>query len=113
MFLHWFLGPQSRRVKLFVGNLSFFTSSDTLIEVFEEFGEVYDCYIPQDSSNGNSRGFGFITMLKDVADSAINALDGCELDGRPITVNEAKPRGAKGEEDEEDENSEEADAESP
>jgi RNA recognition motif-containing protein len=78
-----------------VGNLSFYTTADMLMEVFEEFGEVRDCYIPEDPVNGNSRGFGFITMDKDAAASSIDSLDGCELDGRIINVNEAKPRAAK------------------
>jgi RNA recognition motif-containing protein len=102
---------RQERVKLFVGNLSFFTTSETLIEVFEEFGSVYDCYIPMDTANGNSRGFGFVTMYKDAAQPAIDALDGCELDGRPITVNEAKPRTPRGEEAEEEETENDADSE--
>ena len=76
-------------MKLYVGNLSFFTSEETLTEVFEEFGEVRDCYIPQDVERGGSRGFGFITMDPEAANEAIDALNGCELDGRPISVNEA------------------------
>jgi len=81
-----------RRRKLYVGNLAFFTNEETLTEVFEEFGQVYDCYIPQDSERGGSRGFGFITMEDDAAIEAIDALDGCELDGRIIAVNEAQLR---------------------
>ena len=61
-----------------------------MAEVFEEFGEVYDCYIPEDPDRGSSRGFGFITMDADAASQAIDALDGCELDGRIIAVNEAQ-----------------------
>lgn len=61
-----------------------------MTEVFEEFGQVYDCYIPQDSERGGSRGFGFITMEQDAALEAIDALDGCELEGRIIAVNEAQ-----------------------
>ena len=89
------LTARQQNIKLFVGNLSFFTQGETLEEVFEEFGTVVDCYIPTDMNNGNSRGFGFVTMEKDAAYAAIDALDGCELDGRMISVNEAKPRGAK------------------
>ena len=81
---------------MYVGNLSFYTTGETLSEVFQEFGTVHDCYIPTDIENGNSRGFGFISLDKEAAEAAIDALDGCELDGRMITVNEAKPRGPRG-----------------
>ena len=74
--------------------MSFYTSSETLIELFEEFGDVLDCYLPEDPVTGNSRGFGFISMENENALDAIDGLDGCELDGRIITVNEAKPRGS-------------------
>ena len=82
--------------------MSFYTTDETLVEVFEEFGEVHDCYIPVDDMNGNSRGFGFITMAREAADAAIDALDGCELDGRAIKVNEAKPRGPSRQEDDDE-----------
>lgn len=77
--------------KLFVGNLSFYTIEETLIQLFEEFGEVYDCYLPKDQARGGnlSRGFGFVTMSPDAAQNAIRELDGCEIDGRNIQVNEA------------------------
>ena len=89
-------------MKLFVGNLSFYTTGGTLAEVFEEFGDVFDCYIPQDPVTNNSRGFGFVSMQTDAANAAIDALDGCELDGRIISVNEAKPRASKPRESESD-----------
>ena len=82
-----------QRMKLYVGNLSFYTTGETLTDVFQEFGSVYDCYIPFDVNNGNSRGFGFITMDKEAAESAVDSLDGIELDGRIISVNEARARG--------------------
>lgn len=91
------------RLKLFVGNLAFHTSGDTLTEVFEEFGKVHDCYIPEDPVTSNSRGFGFITMDIDAASMAVEQLDGCELDGRIITCNEAKPRAPAGTTEDEDE----------
>ena len=53
---------------------------------------MYDCYIPQDTERGGSRGFGFITMEESAALEAIDALDGCELEGRIIAVNEAQIR---------------------
>jgi len=86
--------PRGARQKLYIGNLSFYTVADTLREVFEEFGEVFDCYLPEDPETGGSRGFGFVTLAKDAADDAISATDGCEIDGRIIRVNEAQPKGA-------------------
>lgn len=78
---------------MYVGNLSFYTTQDTLREVFEEFGTVYDCFMPEDPATGNAKGFGFITMDSEAADEAIREMDGtCELDGRLIRLNEAKPK---------------------
>jgi RNA recognition motif-containing protein len=76
--------------KLYIGNLSFYTTEDTLLEVFSEFGKVHDAYIPQDNDRGGSRGFGFVTMDSDAALNAIDGLDGCEIDDRIIAVNEAQ-----------------------
>jgi len=85
--------PRDNRMKLYVGNLSFYTGAGTIRELFEEFGEVYDCYLPEDSSgNGGSRGFGFVTMSKEAAQQAIDELDGCEIDGRLIRVNAAEAK---------------------
>mmetsp|Transcript_43785 Transcript_43785/g.105612 ORF Transcript_43785/g.105612 Transcript_43785/m.105612 type:complete len:123 (-) Transcript_43785:182-550(-) len=81
------------RMKLYVGNLAFYTSSETLSEVFSEFGEVFDVYIPKDIETDRSRGFGFVSMGSEAGNAAIDTLDGCELDGRIISVNAAKPRG--------------------
>jgi RNA recognition motif-containing protein len=82
-----------RRTKLYIGNLSFYTVGETLKEIFEEFGQVYDCYLPEDPTTGGTRGFGFVTMAREDALNAISELDGCEVDGRVIRVNEAKPKG--------------------
>jgi RNA recognition motif-containing protein len=80
--------------KLYIGNLSFYTTEDTLKELFEEFGTVSDCYVPLDLNRGgtSSRGFAFITMERNDAMVALAELDGCELDGRNIQVNEAQPK---------------------
>jgi len=81
-----------------VGNLSFYTVSDTLRELFEQYGKVYDCYMPEDPSTGGGRGFGFITMDPEDAQRAIVEADGTEVDGRLIRVNEAqvkKPSGMR------------------
>ena len=83
---------QENQTKLYVGNLSFYTVEDTLIELFEEFGVVHDCFLPKDRETGGMRGFAFLTMDSDAAQRAIEELSGCELDGRAIKVNEAMPR---------------------
>jgi RNA recognition motif-containing protein len=85
--------PRAKTTKLYGGTLSFYTVVETLAELFEEFGPVADCYLPEDPATGGSRGFGFVSMDKEAAMSAINELDGCELDGRIIRVNEAQPKG--------------------
>jgi RNA recognition motif-containing protein len=77
------------RKKIYVGNLSFDTISETIESLFGEFGEVYDCFLPTDIESGNSRGFGFVTMGAEAAEVAILELDGCEVDGRVIRVNAA------------------------
>merc|ERR1712176_1198144 len=80
------------RTKLYVGNLSFYTTPDTVRALFEEFGEVFDCYLPEDNQTGGTRGFGFVQMNPEGAQAAIDEADGCELDGRIIRVNEAQPK---------------------
>ena len=85
---------RTSRQKLYVGNLSFYTVPDTLRDLFSEFGEVHDCYMPEDPERGGSRGFGFVTMDKEAAQAAIDATDGCELDGRIIRVNAAQAKGS-------------------
>lgn len=80
--------------RLYVGNLSFQTSEDALRRLFEQDGRsVSDCKIITDRDTGRSRGFGFVEMENDAdAQNAIKALDGFELDGRPLKVNEARER---------------------
>ena len=85
--------------KLFVGGLSFNTSDDGLREAFERFGEVIEAKVINDRETGRSRGFGFVTFVDEQsARSAIADLDGKDLDGRTIKVNEAeeKERGGGG-----------------
>jgi len=78
---------------LYVGNLSYDTSSDRLREVFETYGEVVSANVITDRETGRSRGFGFVEMAtQEAADAAIAGLDGQQLDGRTIRVNEARPR---------------------
>ena len=79
--------------KLFVGNLSWGTDDQSLRNTFESFGEVEEAIVISDRDTGRSRGFGFVTFADgEAADTAISALDGSDLDGRPIKVNEAKER---------------------
>jgi RNA recognition motif-containing protein len=79
--------------RLYVGNLSFSTSSDTLREAFAQFGEVTDVHLVTDRMSGQPRGFGFVTMgSSDAAQAAISAMNGADLDGRALRVNEAEER---------------------
>ena len=85
--------PRSATTKLYVGNLSFYTPVETLRDAFAEFGEVVDCFLPTDPESGGSRGFGFVTMKSEDAAIAVTEMDGVELDGRFVQVNEAQPKG--------------------
>jgi RNA recognition motif-containing protein len=76
---------------LYVGNLSFDTTADDLRTTFGQYGTVTSASIIADRETGRSRGFGFVEM-SDGGDAAIEALDGSELQGRRLTVNEARPR---------------------
>ena len=76
---------------LYVGNLSFNVTNDTLREIFEPFGEVSSASVVNDRETGRSRGFGFVEMNSG-GEAAIDGLNGKEHDGRALTVNEAKPR---------------------
>jgi RNA recognition motif-containing protein len=76
---------------LYVGNLAFRTTADELREAFARFGTVTRAQVMTDRETGKSRGFGFIEMA-DGADEAMAALNGTLFQGRPLTVNEAKPR---------------------
>jgi RNA recognition motif-containing protein len=79
--------------KLFVGSLSWNINDQGLREAFEPFGEINEAVVITDRDSGRSRGFGFVTFEDDeAADKAISALDGTELDGRPIKVNVARER---------------------
>ena len=80
-------------MNIYVGNLSFTTSESDLKEAFSAFGEVSSCNIIKDKFSGESRGFGFVEMPnKDEAEKAISMLNGKDLKGRALKVNEAKPR---------------------
>jgi RNA recognition motif-containing protein len=80
-------------MNIYVGNLPWSTSEDELYDLFAPYGEVTRATIISDRDSGRSKGFGFVEMAnKDEAETAINALDGSELSGRDIRVNEARPR---------------------
>lgn len=78
---------------IFVGNLSFGVTETTLRSLFEQHGTVDRVSIVTDRDTGRSRGFGFVEMGNDVeGNNAIHALNGAEVDGRTMNVNEARPR---------------------
>jgi RNA recognition motif-containing protein len=83
-------------VKLYVGNMSFDTPETEIRRMFEEFGPVTDCFMPSDRDTGKVRGFCFVTMASADAEKACNALNGKDVDGRALRVNEAQPRGGGG-----------------
>jgi len=83
-------------MKIYVGNLSFDTSEAQLSEAFGAHGEVHSANLIMDRETGRPRGFGFVEMNDDDARKAIDALNGAELDGRALNVNEAKPRENRG-----------------
>jgi RNA recognition motif-containing protein len=80
-------------MNIYIGNLSFDTTEDEIQQAFSAFGQVATINIIKDKFSGESRGFGFVEMpAKAEADAAIAGLNGTELKGRTITVNEARPR---------------------
>jgi RNA recognition motif-containing protein len=83
----------AKNTNIYVGNLDFATTQEDLETLFSEFGEVENARIITDKMSGRSKGFGFIEMVSDEkAKAAIEALDGKEVNGRAIKVNEAKPK---------------------
>lgn len=84
-------------MNIYVGNLSAKTTEQELREAFESFGEVDTAKIIKDNVTGRSRGFGFVEMPnQDLAQTAIAEMNGKELGGSTLTVNEAKPRESRG-----------------
>ena len=78
--------------KLYVGNLSFSATDQTLLDTFSQVGTVESARIIMDRESGRSKGFGFVEMSSDTeAQNAIAKFNGAEQGGRPMTVNEAKP----------------------
>jgi len=83
--------------KLYVGNLGYNVTSTDLEKLFAQHGSVRSAQVIEDRASGRSKGFGFVEMDSDSeAQAAISALNGTNLEGRTLTVNEAKPRPAQG-----------------
>ena len=78
--------------RIYVGNLSFQTTEGDLSNLFEQVGQVDSVNIITDRDTGRSKGFGFVEMSVEDADKAIAEFNGKEIDGRTLTVNEARPR---------------------
>src|SRR5919206_3244832 len=84
-------------MKLYVGNLSFQTSSDELQQLFSQAGTVESASVVEDRETGRSRGFGFVEMAsREEGEAAIQQFNGKEFGGRSLTVNEARPREDRG-----------------
>jgi RNA recognition motif-containing protein len=84
-------------MKLYVGNLSFQTSNEDLQQLFAQAGTVESASVVEDRDTGRSRGFGFVEMsTKEEGEAAIAQFNGKEVNGRNLTVNEAKPRENRG-----------------
>ncbi len=80
-------------MNIYVGNLAYSVTEDELHQAFAQFGEVTRANVITDKYSGQSKGFGFVEMSdKAAAEEAISALNGTDLNGRSIKVNEAKPR---------------------
>ena len=83
--------------RLYVGNLGYGVSSEDLREMFSQFGTVDSAQVIEDRESGRSKGFAFVEMSNDQeAQAAIDGLNGKEHGGRPLTVNEARPREERG-----------------
>jgi RNA recognition motif-containing protein len=84
-------------MRLYVGNLAYSVTSQSLEQLFSEFGQVKDATVVQDRDTGRSKGFGFVEMNDNsAAQAAIAALNEKEIEGRRLTVNEARPREERG-----------------
>jgi len=84
-------------MNIYVGNLPYSTDDDGLKEMFAQFGEVSSAQVIMDRETGRSRGFGFVEMPSDAeAEAAIEALNGKDIDGRALNVNQARPKTDRG-----------------
>ena len=83
--------------RLYVGNLSFHSTEQTLRDAFGAYGSIVDVHLVADRVTGQSRGFGFVTMgSRDEAENAMQSMNGADLDGRALKVNEAEERSSSG-----------------
>jgi uncharacterized membrane protein YgcG len=93
----WTMNGEKMGNRLYVGNLSFSATEKTLRGAFAEHGDVTDVHVVIDRMTGQSRGFGFVTMgSQSEANTAMQALNGADLDGRSLKVNEAEERPSGG-----------------
>ena len=84
---------KENEVNIYVGNLSFEVTDEDLKDAFEAFGQVESASVIKDKFSGRSRGFGFVEMsTNSEAEAAISGLDGSDLKGRTLKINEARPR---------------------
>ncbi len=89
--------PTVMAMKLYVGNLSFQTTSEDLQQLFAQAGTVESATVVEDRDTGRSRGFGFVEMAsKEEGEKAIEQFNGTDMNGRNLTVNEARPREDRG-----------------
>lgn len=83
--------------RLFVGNLAFSTTEESILEAFQAFGPVQEVQLMTDRDTGRSRGFAFVQMADEAgAEAAIEGMNGTDLDGRPLRVNAAEERRDRG-----------------
>ena len=82
-------------VKLYVGNLSYESTEESVRAAFEQYGAITDCFLPTDRESGQIRGFAFVTMAAADAEKALG-MDGGEIDGRAVKVNESRPKPDRG-----------------
>jgi RNA recognition motif-containing protein len=83
-------------ISIYVGNLTYNVTEDELREYFQQHGEVQRIHLVTDRETGRPRGFGFVEMDDDGGRAAIEALNGKDFQGRPLTINEARPREERG-----------------
>ena len=83
-------------MKLYVGNMNFRTTEESLEQLFSNYGEVQEVAVITDRDTGRPRGFAFVTMDDEGGKQAIEEVNGTEFEGRTLTVNEAKPRENRG-----------------
>ena len=85
--------PEIENLKIYVGNLPYSVTSEDLSDMFKEYGDVEEATLIMDRETGRSKGFAFVEMQSNSdADRAIKGLNGTQLDGRALTVNQARPR---------------------